>query len=458
MIKTLIDLYNWTKLKLPDLIFYSGLIFVFSQLGAVLNFITNLLIVPKYLTTHELGLIAPVTQYVALGALPLGVVAIFVIKFITKFEANNEWGKLKCLTRDLVCLGGVSTLVLTIVFVVSFNSFSLRVGIESKWMLFWMLIHLFVSSWTPLLAILTRSMQRYFIIALGSLLNPLALMICAIVLLPVYGLIGYIIALIVSVAVNLCISVYAIHCYFSPHKDRLQPYFAECKVILRKYLLLFVLSAGSGWLWGFVPPFVVKHFLAEQDAAGYYFIERLALLPTYAVSSLLMILLPILSLKHERKEMTTRTVKATILYTVFSGLIVVCLLYIFSPVVFKLIPQWQDYQEYAKYIWIMAVSVILGNIDAIVNMDFSAKWFFRHVWFRLPISYGLIFLLYCLFGWGAMKGVVPEIIWTYIDENVSRGILLILSIMNLRHFIMLLISWYWCVRIRKDKNVILNTH
>lgn len=451
MIRILINLYKWGKSKFPDLIFYSGFIFVLSQVGAVLNFTTNLLIVPNYLSANELGLIAPVTQYTALGALPLTVVSIFVIKFVSRFEANNEWGKLKRLTRDLICLGGASTIFLTVVFVASFDKFAVRMGIKSKWILLFMVIHLFVSSWTPLVSILTRSMQRYFIMAFAALINPLVLMICAVVLLPVYGLIGYLVALIISTAAALGVSVYAIYEYFSPHKEKMKPYFYECKGVLFRYLPLFVMGSGSSWLWGFIPPFVIKHFLPEQDAAGFYFVQRLAMLPMYAVSSLTVVLLPILSSKFERKEGTTQTVKGTIAYALISGVLVVILLYIFSPLMFRLVPQWRDYMAYSKYIWIMAVVVIMGNVNSIISMDFASKWFFRHGWYRLPITYGLVILLYCLFGWGGVKSFVPYSIWSYVDNNLPRNIMLVLMIMGLRHVIMFLMSCYWYIRIWKDK-------
>ena len=84
----------------------------------------------------------------------------------------------------------------------------------------------------------------------------------------------------------------------------------------------------------------------------------------------------------------------------------------------------------------------------------STKWFFHHAWLRLPVLYGLVAFLYCVFGWGAMKGVLPDIVWTFVDEHVNRGIMLILVVLILRQVFMLLISIYWYVRIRINGNVI----
>lgn len=456
MLRYLTNFYKWMKSKMHPLVFYTGLIFAFSQIGAVLNFATNFLIVPKYLSPHELGLIAPITQYVRLGALPFGVISTFVIKFVTRYEANAEWGKLKCLTRDLFILGGASALVVAIMFVVSFDSFALRMGIESKWMLFWMLTYLCVSSCIPVIGLLTRSMQRFFIMALGGVLVPVALFFSAFILLPKYGLAGYMNALVISTLINVGVSLYAVYLYFAPHKEKPEPYFNDCKTVLKKYIVLFALSGGATWLWGFIPPFIIVHFLTDTDAAGFYFIQRLALLPTYVVSPLILILLPHLSSKHEGGRGTKRTVKASILYVLISGVIILSMLYLISPFIFSVMPQWRDYQGYAKYIWVMAISVILANVNGIISADFAAKWFFRHTWYRLPVTYGLVILLYCLFGWGAFKGVLPETIWTFVDTNVNRGILLVLIAPIILQFSMLLISLYWYWRIKRDETLILN--
>ena len=454
MLKKIDNIYKWVKSRVPHLVFYSVLLFGFNQVGAVLNFITNLFLVPKYLTPHELGLIAPVTQYVALGTLPLSIIAFFVIKFITRYEANNEWGKLKTLVRDMFLFGGGTTLVVAIVFIAGYNSFALRMGIESNTILLLMLAHLCVSSCLPVMVLLTRSMQRYFLIAICGFCVPFTLFICALFLLPHYGLTGYLIALIASITVNLIAYLFAVHKYFAPHDCKMEPYFNECKVVLRKYLSLFVLASGANWLWGFVPPFVVKHFLSDLDAAGFYFVQRLAALPTYLVAPLLMILLPYVSLKYEKKQETAQTVKRSIIFTVVSGGIIVITLYLFCDVLFRVMPNWQPYEVYAKYIWVMAVSLILGQVNSIIGIDFSSRWFFSQAWYRLPVNYGLVAVFYCVFGWGAFKGIIPDLLWNFIEENLPRGILLILCILILRQVLMLLFSMYWYWRIWRGDDII----
>lgn len=449
MIERLKEIYFWTKSKLPDLVFYSGFIFIFSQVGAVLNFTTNLLIVPKYLNDADLGLIAPIMQYVALGALPLGVLTTLVIKFVTRYEANGEWGKLKQLVRDLLIFGGGSVLVVAVIFVLGYKSFALRMGIESKWIFFWMLIHLCVSGCIPLISLLTRSMQQYALMAFGGVLVPLTLMAFAIFLLPVYGIIGYMVALVASVITNVLISIYAISRYFSPHKEKHQPYFDDCKEVLKKYLFLFVLGAGVGWLWGLIPPFVVKHFLTDADAAGFYLVQRLAQLPFYAFSSLMVILLPILSIRHEKGFSTNRTIKYTVLYTVISGIFVIGFLYFFSPAFFEFVPQWRSRSEYAGYVWFLSINVVLSAVNAILTTDLTAKWVFKPSWYKLPISFFVVVTIYCLFGWGAFKNSLPDQIWLFIENSLPPSLYLLFSLMILNNLLVLPINIYWYQKVKQ---------
>jgi len=448
----MIKLYKFLKKKLPSIVFHSGIIFVFSQMGAVINFVTNLLIVPKYLDANDLGLISPVTQFVAFGAIPLSVITTLVIKYITKYEANEEWGKLKKLVRDLIVFGIVTTVLISIFFLITSSSFALRAKIDSKVIMFWMFIYLCISSWTPLVGVLTRSTQRFIVIGIMGFIVPLSLMICSVILLPKYGFAGYLVALIVSVSINVVVLGYSVYKHLRPHNIEYKPYFQDVKPVLKKYSFIFILSAGASWLWFFIPPFAVRNFLSAQDSAGYFFVQRLSMLPVYACSSMMLILMPILSMKHEKNESTSKTVKGTILYTLFSGAIVTSLLYIFSPRLFVIIPQWTQYADYSQYIWFMSISITLASVNSIISTSFSAKWIFKPSWYKLPVSCFFVLLIYVLFGWGITKPYLPLNIWTYIND-IPKNISLIIIIMILRHIVCLIINIIWCHIINRNKDI-----
>ncbi len=448
----MIKVYKVLKKKLPTIVLHSGMIFVFSQMGAVINFITNLLIIPKYLNANDLGLIAPVTQFVAFGAIPLSVISTLVVKYIIRYEANEEWGKLKKLVRDLVIFGIVTTVLISIFFLITSSSFALRAKIDSKAIMFWMLIYLCVSSWTPLVGVLTRAAQRFYVIAIMGFVTPLALMLCSIFLLPKFGFSGYMVALIVSVSINVFVSAISIYKYLALNKTVCKPYFKDVKPVLRKYSIVFILGASSNWLWGFIPPFAVRNFLSAQDSAGYFFVHRLSILPVYAFSSLLLILMPILSMKHERNESTTKTVKGTIIYTVCSGFIVTCLLYLFMPFLFEYVPQWREYAEYSKYIWMMSINVTLGAVNGIIATGFFAKWIFRPQIYKLPVSFFFVLLIYVLFGWGIMTPYLHLDLWNYIN-NIQKNIFLIIIIMVLNNLACLIINVIWYYRIQRSKTM-----
>jgi O-antigen/teichoic acid export membrane protein len=451
MFKVLKNTFCVIKKKCPDIVLHSVIIFVFSQLGAVINFVTNLLIVPKYLDANDLGLIAPVTQFVAFGAIPLAVITNLVIKYVTKYEANEEWGKLKSLVRDLVIFGIVTTVLISAFFLITSSSFALRAKIDSKVIIFWMLIYLCVSSWLPLVNVLTRAAQRFYVIAIMGFLSPLALMICSLILLPNKGFAGYLIALIVSVGVNVVVSAYAVYKYLCPYKNEYEPYMLDVKPLLKKYAVVLVLGSVIGWLWAFIPSFTVRNFLSRADSAGFFFVQRLSMLPFYAFSSVMLILMPILSMKHEKKESTARTVKGTILYTLFSGMIVTALLYLFSPLLFKYVPQWREYSDYSQYIWMMSISVTLAAINYILSTNFFAKWMFKPYRYTLPFSLFFVVLIYVLFGWGIMKPYLPINIWQYIN-NIPKNISLIILLMVINNVVNMIINMIWYAIINKNKD------
>lgn len=432
--------YSNAKAKTNLLVFHSVIMFLFSQAGALINFITNLIIVPHYFNPSQIGAISPIIQYVALGALPLTIITNLIIKFITKYEAKQEWGKLKSLIRDIIIFGVVSTFITAIIFVISFKSFAIRVDIESTNLLFWMLIYLCISSWSPLLLVLTRSAQRFFIIAASSLLAPIVLCISSITLLPKYRLEGYIIALILSTIATAVLSIYSILDYILPHTEAMESYFDDCKPLLKKYLLIFIIAGCIGWLYNFIPPFVIKHFLSAKDAAGYFIAFRLGQMPFYAVSSLLIVILPFLSSIYEKGGNFDKTETKTIYYTIISGVLTILLLYFATPYLFDIVPQWKEYSEYAQYVTILAINTLITSINAILINSFIVKWNFKFYLYTTPITLIACLITYSIFGWGAFRNIIPSLIWEYFDNLIPRSLSVIIAIMTSVNLLTLLLS------------------
>jgi O-antigen/teichoic acid export membrane protein len=443
MLDFVIKKYAFVKSKTPEIFFHSGVIFIFTQIGTLVGALIGIFVIPKYFSEHELGLVTPVTQYVAVGAMPLAVLSSLIVKFVTKYEANQEWGKLKSIVRDLLLLTLVMLTGFALFFVVSFDVLAVRLGIESRILLVLMLIYLVCAGWLPVMMILLRSLRQFFGLAFVALVMPSSLLVLSLVLIPLYGLNGYLIALTFQSLIPLVYFVWLLRRHVFGNSAPFERYFSECGDILKKYLVALIAGGALAWAWKFIPPFVIKHFMTDQDAAGYYFVYKLSFIPSYFVAPVMVVLLPILSNRHEHKTSTLTTVKRTMLFTVVVGFLSTVLVQVASPLFFRYLPSWQAYAAYSKYVWPFALIVILTQLNSVLVTDLIAKWCFQHCWYRLPFSAFFLGATYCLFGWGGTKRFLPDALWLFVDKNLTPGLGLLAVLIICHQLVSLLVSLYW---------------
>ena len=79
-----------------ELWWYTALLFIAQRFGDAINMFVGMWLVPRYVPAEELGAVVPLTQAVAFVALPLSIVTIPFMKFITVFiwiqQINSEFG------------------------------------------------------------------------------------------------------------------------------------------------------------------------------------------------------------------------------------------------------------------------------------------------------------------------------------------------------------------------------
>ena len=86
------DIKNKIKGHLGELWWYTLVLFIFQQLGAVINAVIGLWLAPKYVTQQELGAVLPLSSVGGLLALPLTILVMPFLKFLSKYMAQGEDG------------------------------------------------------------------------------------------------------------------------------------------------------------------------------------------------------------------------------------------------------------------------------------------------------------------------------------------------------------------------------
>jgi O-antigen/teichoic acid export membrane protein len=87
--------------------------FVTQQLGAEINAVIGLWLVPRYVPQNELGALLPLASVGGLLGLPLTILLMPFMKFLTKYIVQREYGKVKSLLRDVFVLVGVTFLIIS---------------------------------------------------------------------------------------------------------------------------------------------------------------------------------------------------------------------------------------------------------------------------------------------------------------------------------------------------------
>ena len=103
------DFLHRIHARVGDLWWYTALLFVAQRCGDVINMFVGMWLVPRYVPQEELGAVLPLTQFVSLVGLPLGVIAIPFMKYLNLYAEKGEYGKVKALLRDaFIWTGGLA--------------------------------------------------------------------------------------------------------------------------------------------------------------------------------------------------------------------------------------------------------------------------------------------------------------------------------------------------------------
>ena len=127
LIRHILDFKNprlTIKNRIGDLWWYTLILFVTMRIGDVLQAVVALWLVPIYVPTEELGAVLPLISIGWVLGLPLTILLIPFMKFLSKYMAQGEYGKVKKLLRDtfiltcivFVVMSGVAHFLMPLVF------------------------------------------------------------------------------------------------------------------------------------------------------------------------------------------------------------------------------------------------------------------------------------------------------------------------------------------------------
>jgi len=392
--------------RLGDLWWYTILLFVVQRFGDVINMFVGLWLVPKYVPQQELGAVLPLSQFVNLIGLPLGIVAVPFMKYLNVYAERNELGKIKSLLRDAFIWTGILAVATFLIayFLLPVLFERMRVASGSLGVLI-----VGISILTSVSVIFQNAVQGLKLYSATVWFNALAApfrLVLMLVFMPFRPLSGYFMGQGASPGISVVGAIWVLRKRLGKAVKAV-PYWKEDGRAMLRYALPVALGTVVAVVGTSVDQLIIRHRLSDFDSAGYYMISRFADIATYLGSVFIIFLFPMVAGKKAKGSDSLKILRHSIFGTTIGGLAIAALLWFFGAELLGLQEHWKIYQSLSRHMALLAVVNVSTIVIACLSTYETAQGRFRFMWYSLPITGFKALGLYLLTGYTFFEGAVP---------------------------------------------------
>ncbi|MEI6750887.1 MAG: hypothetical protein WCM93_17180, partial [Bacteroidota bacterium] len=185
------------KSRLGELWWYTIVLFLAQQLGAVVSAFIGLWLVPQYVPQEELGALLPLASVGSLLGLPLTILMIPFMKFLTKYMAQEEYGKVKALLRDAFVLAGITFLIVSGLSYFFMPAVFKRLRVEDGLLSVLVVCSSIIGALAPIFSTALQAFKKFRVLSLMGFASALLRLGTLLIALPIRGLSGYFVGQIV---------------------------------------------------------------------------------------------------------------------------------------------------------------------------------------------------------------------------------------------------------------------
>lgn len=392
------DIKGKIKSRLGELWWYTLVLFLFQQLGAVVSAFIGLWLVPKYVPQNELGALLPLASFGSLLGLPLTIIMIPFMKFLTKYMVQEEYGKVKALLRDVFILAGVTFVIVSGLSYLLLPLIFTRMRVEDGLLSLLVICSGMMGALAPVFSTALQSLKKFRMISLLSLLGAVVRLVTLLIALPIRGLSGYFVGQITPLLFGMSVSLWALRRHLSSDVRIVSYWSEDWKPILKITLWTALLYSGSQFM-GTIEGFVIRHRLSDLESAGYYMISRFSEISLYISMACTVVLFPLIAEHHERgsnqehRLLTQATGISFVAGLTFSITI--------TPVIywlFVIIPEWKTYLPFIPHMVALSIlQVIRGSAHSFITYK-TAKNEFGFIPYFIFVFCSEMIVLYCVTG------------------------------------------------------------
>jgi len=369
--------------KLPDLWWYSLVMFCFSRIGDVIGLVIGIFIVPEFIDQKQLGAIFPLLFLASFAAMPMNVTVNTAIKFITKFHQEDELGKAKKLIFDLVVWVLILSLFVIAAMLIWLDSIKEMIGVGDNVLFFTIMAITICYCWLPLVKALAQGLGLFKNLILATTLSPLARFVVVVCSIGPLGIIGYFWGTLASFLVMIGYLGRKVFICFPRHVQ------AQSYRRHRPDMFAYFLPAGVAAVIFqtqlFLEPLTIRSKLSEVDSAGYYMAAVFGITPNYIAPAILTFLFPLVARLHSKSKDTRSIHYQSLLFSLTFGLLLTVLFFFIGEPLLNLRAAWSEYSDYGKYIWRIALLCTINNTIAVHVAHETAKAQFRFLFYCFPV-------------------------------------------------------------------------
>ena len=371
------------------------LLFLAMRFGDVVNAVVGLWLVPRFCSGDELRAVQPLVRVAAFVATPLSILLVPYAKLLNVHAVRGEAGKVKALIRDasLLALG---------VFAVSLAAtpFFLRTifrlwHIENGRLALAIVASSMVGALSPVFTETLRALGRFGVVSFLSVVGPPVRFAAMAVALPLRGLTGYFAGQTAAPALQSGVAAWD---FFRRHRGvRAERYWREDRRVFLVYGIPLAIAAVVGNFRGMLETTPLA-LVPQAESVAFYYLTTFTEIATYVGSTVVFVLFPVVSARHERGQGTRRLLVQSMALTLAGGLAVSVLLALVGAPLLRAVGA-GAHAEQARWFFPLGALAAVRTSSACFTTHEAACGRFRYLWYTIPVS-----LLEIAGLWLAMRG------------------------------------------------------
>lgn len=394
-------------LRLGDFWWYSLLLFFALRCGDVINAFVGLWLVPKFVPQSELGAVLAITNFASVFGLPITILVTVYTKFLNRYMALGQAGKVKSLLQWFIGASIVFVLVSSLLSVILLPLFFERIRIVSGSLGLLIVFSGIIGAVTPVFSNALQGLKKFNALTVQNFLSAPIRLVTMLVAIPFRALSGYMLGQVAAPLFTICWAGFSLR---KELRSEVKPvlFWKEDGRRLLKYLACVAVWFLTGGPYAALFTMIVRQRLPEAESAAYYMISRFAELGTYAGVTMMVVMFPLVSEAHTKGKPTEGILRNANIATLAFGFLITLVFFFFGGFILELLPTSAPYSRFSYDMALLCASLVLGQIWSNYTNHEIAKERFTFLWYGVPLTILHTMVLVCFTGYSFFYGIFPK--------------------------------------------------